>query len=335
MDKRINWIDSAKVFGMFLVIFGHTMQQPPMQWMKICIYSFHMPLFFFLSGFLYKQLGGVKIFTNTWRQLVIPLLFFNCLELLPILLKSPLTEIPQMVCRFIVDLGISLKNGDPLVGPSWFVLCLIWMRFLLYFSLRLSERIKWLLLFTCGIILLNGGLALLGQQDALREFCLSNALLAFPFYSLGYIMKQNYQWVVGYWHRYKWTMLFGMLVVSVLGVGCNGMVSIQSCTIGRSVLLMYAAGFSGTFISIWLCSLLKKSNRIIYILSCGTIVILCTHGFMLNQTVNKYAVFEVYSCAWYLYAFTVSAVVLLLEIPIILFFFRYLSWSVGGRKLVL
>lgn len=62
MNQRINWIDYAKVLGMFLVIFGHTMQQPPLQQVHIGIYSFHMPLFFFLSGFLYKQSGGKNVY---------------------------------------------------------------------------------------------------------------------------------------------------------------------------------------------------------------------------------------------------------------------------------
>ena len=65
MNKRIVWIDYAKVLGMFLVIFGHTMLKPPGQEVKLWIYAFHMPLFFLMPGFLHKYTwGGVKTYIS-------------------------------------------------------------------------------------------------------------------------------------------------------------------------------------------------------------------------------------------------------------------------------
>lgn len=43
MDKRIEWIDIAKFYGILLVIIGHC--GPPIV-PKIMLSSFHMPLFF-------------------------------------------------------------------------------------------------------------------------------------------------------------------------------------------------------------------------------------------------------------------------------------------------
>lgn len=48
-NGRIAWVDIAKGLGIFLVVLGHTYRKNPVQnW----IYSFHMPLFFILSGWL-------------------------------------------------------------------------------------------------------------------------------------------------------------------------------------------------------------------------------------------------------------------------------------------
>ena len=49
MTKRIEYIDMMKGFAMILVILGHISYIPYS--LKILIYIFHIPLFFFLSGF--------------------------------------------------------------------------------------------------------------------------------------------------------------------------------------------------------------------------------------------------------------------------------------------
>lgn len=49
--ERIVWVDVAKTMGIFLVIAGHTSGNTAV---NTIVYSFHMPLFFFLSGYTYK-----------------------------------------------------------------------------------------------------------------------------------------------------------------------------------------------------------------------------------------------------------------------------------------
>ncbi|MGN0524124.1 MAG: acyltransferase family protein [Eubacterium sp.] len=61
--KRIEWIDIAKGIGIILVVTAHT-QMPSYSLfdgnnniLRLLIYSFHMPLFFFLSGMCFKTDG--------------------------------------------------------------------------------------------------------------------------------------------------------------------------------------------------------------------------------------------------------------------------------------
>lgn len=52
MKKRINWVDALKGFGIILVAIGHSgCPQLLLHW----IYIFHMPLFFMLSGLMFKD----------------------------------------------------------------------------------------------------------------------------------------------------------------------------------------------------------------------------------------------------------------------------------------
>ena len=53
MGKRIEWIDMAKGIGIILVIMGHISFRP--ESLNVWLCSFHMPLFFFLSGLTYNS----------------------------------------------------------------------------------------------------------------------------------------------------------------------------------------------------------------------------------------------------------------------------------------
>ena len=52
MSKRINYIDVARGIGILLVVMGHNDFAAISPFMHKFIYSFHMPLFFFLGGLL-------------------------------------------------------------------------------------------------------------------------------------------------------------------------------------------------------------------------------------------------------------------------------------------
>lgn len=262
-----------------------------------------------------------------------PLLFFNCFKLLPSLLNVPQLGLLMTLKGMVTELFHGFMIGIPPVAPSWFVLSLIWMRIGLDLCIRATGGGRKLAIVTVLILILNCCMAAFGIHNEFRYFCLSNALMAFPFYAAGYWMKENYEPLKDLWKRYRCWLLTLFLLIYVIGCLTNGCPSILSCAFGRNALMMYLTGFSGTLVAIWLCSLIKRQNRWVYVLSCGMIVILCTHGFILSQTINKYPLFDLYSVPWYSYSLLACTAVMLIEIPIILFFFRFLGWSVGGRKI--
>ena len=53
---RIYWVDAAKVLGLFLVFWGHVLYggSPLGSVINRAIYSFHMPMYFILSGYVVK-----------------------------------------------------------------------------------------------------------------------------------------------------------------------------------------------------------------------------------------------------------------------------------------
>ena len=66
VSERYTWIDCIKGIGIFLVVLGHIYKD---NYIGLWIYSFHMPLFFMLSGYLmyaksvdWKCVWGGKLF---------------------------------------------------------------------------------------------------------------------------------------------------------------------------------------------------------------------------------------------------------------------------------
>ena len=72
-SNRIVSFDILKGGGILLVILGH-IQIPYM--LKTVIYSFHMPLFFFVSGCFFRPISLREFFAKKTRQLLIPWAFF-------------------------------------------------------------------------------------------------------------------------------------------------------------------------------------------------------------------------------------------------------------------
>ena len=70
---RLNYVDLAKGFAMLLVMLGHCKNTPKN--LEVWLYTFHMPLFFALSGYTLnlKRFHSFKEFAvNRFRRLIIP-----------------------------------------------------------------------------------------------------------------------------------------------------------------------------------------------------------------------------------------------------------------------
>jgi fucose 4-O-acetylase-like acetyltransferase len=94
MQTRNAWVDYAKAIGIILVVYGHVARGVfnaglPMDgyWFALVdsiIYSFHMPLFFFLSGLFFydslQQRGSVGLITTKIDTIVYPFIVWSLLQ---------------------------------------------------------------------------------------------------------------------------------------------------------------------------------------------------------------------------------------------------------------
>lgn len=106
--QRIEWIDILKGMGIVLMVWGHTSIPTPVnRW----IFSFHMPLFFIASGFLFKGIANVSFhnfLSHKLRTFVIPYLFFLACWILYLYIKKE-------------SLQLNIFTRGDKVGAFWFL----------------------------------------------------------------------------------------------------------------------------------------------------------------------------------------------------------------------
>ena len=73
-EKRLDWLDVAKGYGILFVIYAHT----DYGFIGNLLYTFHVPLFFFLSGFVFSNKYDFKtFFIKKIKAIVIPYFLYG------------------------------------------------------------------------------------------------------------------------------------------------------------------------------------------------------------------------------------------------------------------
>lgn len=113
--ERKYWIDWAKVFGIYLVVLGHTTDGSEL--IRPLIYSFHMPLFFMISGYLEKKYSGsaISYIKKTAKRLLIPYLIYGIISTLYVIfIVGSKDTIHTLLC-------LCVGRPQGFAGPLWFV----------------------------------------------------------------------------------------------------------------------------------------------------------------------------------------------------------------------
>lgn len=118
--RRIEWIDILKGIGIILVVLGHI--YAPDAVVRKWIYTFHMPLFFFAAGLMYRK---KDIFTDIRRRiqtLLVPYIVFAVLTLTAriILFHEPEMGFSELVVSLLASRYKFLQIFNV---PLWYIPC--------------------------------------------------------------------------------------------------------------------------------------------------------------------------------------------------------------------
>lgn len=187
--KRIAWVDLAKGMAMILVIVGHTVGNIPV---VISIYSFHMPLFFILSGYTTTcSQNGAALVRRLKRTFFSLFLLAEGLFLLQTALdtlrgQSAYTLRQILAAGFWANGESFTSNGMmiPTIGKVWFLIDLFFLRNL-YDALHLLTKGRHMTALSLAIT----ALAVAIGQWMYLPFALDRALVSFVFFDFGQRLK--------------------------------------------------------------------------------------------------------------------------------------------------
>jgi fucose 4-O-acetylase-like acetyltransferase len=158
MQARNATIDIARGIGIILVVLGHnwTVLQERGELFRV-IYSFHLPLFFFLSGLFLKDSTGLENFTRSRADALLKP-YFAVLLLLGIAEMLAPHAVPVASTTPLAYFSGVLYGTAPTIAwtPLWFLphlfLASVLAMALLHATRVLSKRSAWLWLIACTLL---------------------------------------------------------------------------------------------------------------------------------------------------------------------------------------
>jgi fucose 4-O-acetylase-like acetyltransferase len=299
IGKRILWIDFAKSIGIWLVIIGH-MEIPAH--MEKFIFAFHMPLFFFISGYLEKNSGNIKeTILNGIKTLLIPYMLlyglFYLYWLVIVFLRHPeiyrnqslVETLGKPIMGMLLGIGRNTRYSRMINVPLWFLMGLFFTKTIHKIIVRVvKNRTDYYILGIGIVIWVMFILRFIGKPILFSVDC---AVLAFPFFGIGNIIRKTGIIKLLECHNIKKIIINIIIaamgfVVIMIAVKYNGKADVNHFIYGRDSLLFYMLGIIGIISIISISMIYKQELKIITIISNGTIIILAGHN-LINQYLYK------------------------------------------------
>ncbi len=177
--KRLSNIDVFKAIGLLLVIIGHIGIGGDVG--TIFRASFQMPMFFFISGYLFKEAyNAFDFLKRKAKSLLNPYIIYGIINLIFCAIVLPHFNLSKYLCKF---LWINNTPPIPITGALWFLTCLFFVN-IFYYLLN-----KYLKKYTLEIVII-----LLVALEAIFQlklpYSIDTAIYMLPIFYAGVKFKQ-------------------------------------------------------------------------------------------------------------------------------------------------
>lgn len=352
--ERIAWIDHAKAIGMFLVYYGHVVEElanknNPIAFTQFkWIYAFHMPLFFILAGLFFKRryASALTEIKSRFYYRIVPVFTFGLLTL-------PLWLVYLQATRGSIDWHqIGLKayhylQGQPDLNTiTWFIVCLFTTEVIAILVLSRVEKPLWgwvlaAIFFHFGLLMTSNIRATVTSLGISKNtWYFHEALVAFALYAVGFSSFRYLKKLA----QQPWSIrLLGAILslgVTVFTFDLNApyqgfAVIMKNSNHGSSFWFVLTAIFGS--LCICLCATFMPDLRVIRFVGRNTLTLVATSG-VFHTFINPWLVNYLTgldSWLWLTVTSTgLSLVSIALSLPVVWLLDRYLPQLVGKPQQV-
>ncbi len=288
MIDRIDWLDKCKLIGIWLVILGHLNISKDIQ---SFIYAFHMPLFFFISGYLYKipknNFSQLKknVSGLLWPYFTFYILNWLLCFILFYALYTMLTGNNNITLSntfikplfgMLYGVGYDTENSNMLLRPMWFLVALFIMKTTFDFITKFTKKDTVIMVISLFFCLVS---QLLVRLNIDLYWSVDSAFTAMPFFGFGFIFKRlNVNFNIFNKTRYINFIIVSLIFLILYFLSkINGSVDINGNIIGNYSFLFFLNAILGIIGIIILSQQNFQLNGFFTYLSQNTLLILFLH----------------------------------------------------------
>lgn len=273
-NERLKYIDYMKGIGIFLVILGHVSM---IEVLTKIIFSFHMPLFFTISGITYYLSNKENFYIKKMKTVLVPYIFFSFLSFIYWVLiernirnQGNISMLDQFINVFLAKAG---SDNYVYNASLWFLPCIFVVTCLFHFFNNKMQRNKIVLPILLFFVSLMG-FFLSKHMEMRLPFTLDSAMQGILFFSLGYHIAPYITSIAEYKKNIKFKNLLAEIIILLLINYFHDGINISENKYDNYIL--YLVGASAGVILIY--SLSKKINsRRLEILGENSLIIMCIH----------------------------------------------------------
>ena len=315
--ERLTYLDVAKGIGILLVVIGHVYafnRQIVDRFFVIWLYSFHMPLFFIISGMLiaYKDEKDIwKFVKKRIKGILIPYVFFSIFSIIVFAIVNDFNRevFVQNVKATICGVGID---------TLWFLPALFFGE-VIFFVLRNLLKNKYVICIISAIIYTLGNFMMKDYGLIclfLGRICIAVGFIMIGNYTMNLIRKRNMSW-------------YGLIVIAILSVilsKINGLVDLNNLVFNNHILYLINS-LIGTYLILEISKLINVDEITYW--GRNTLIVMATHLNIIYIVFNK--ILGIYSFG-YVTGMIVFVLLLGAERIIIYVVNRYMPFLMGRKQ---
>ena len=254
-EKNIT-IDYLKAFAIILVVLGHSLGyynenidslSISIKTVYLIIYSVHVPLFFFLAGFLCHPQGKKEFYRKKIKRIIIPFITFTILKL---------------IYGFVIQ--PSLLHGNSLYEQItqaifgdyyWFSYSMFTMYLISPYFCAKANKTKRLIYFILFLLIINIFISLMKISIIPNYFQILRTIKFLPFFLAGILFQDKKQYFIDLYKKYKIALLtIAIIITSTIIIIATGKIQLDN------TIRMYIYAFPLMIILYCLSKIIKNKN---------------------------------------------------------------------------